>query len=158
MTDNLIAKTVLKNKYWIVEASGSKVGTIQAVDDNSGFVYVYNERREKFKTIKRLSKVYNVIFENSTASRDKQQKLHEVHGYPASVKPWNMLWDVKHQFPVFTKTSKSKSFFCAGFYIIQFNHSWAKSYCPKFITLNRYEFQGPFKTKTEMLDALKAAE
>lgn len=153
----LIAKPILKNKYWIVEDHGSKVGTIQAVEDGS-YVYVHNQHRERFSTIKLLSKAHNVVFESTSVKKDKQAEAHEVYGFPVSNKPWNTLWDVKHQFPVYTKTSKSKSFYCAGYYIIKFNNGWVKSYCPKFITLNRYEFQGPFKTKTEMQEALKAAK
>lgn len=154
----LIARPILKNKYWIVEDNGSKVGTIQAVEDG-GFVYVHNETRERFTTIKLLSKARNVVFDNSTVKKEKTHaESHEVYGYPVSNKPWNILWDVKHQFPVYTKTSKSKSYYCAGYYIIKFNNGWVKSYCPKFITLNRYEFQGPFKSKTDMQEALKAAK
>jgi hypothetical protein len=154
----LIAKPILKNKYWIVESDGAKVGTIQAIDEG-GFVYVRDTTRERFATIKLLSKAHNVLFDNTSAKKEKSTaESHDVHGFPVSNKPWNILWDVKHQFPVYTKTSKSKSFYCAGYYIIKFNNGWVKSYCPKFITLNRYEFQGPFKSKIEMQDALKAAK
>ncbi len=154
----LIARPVLKNKYWIVESEGNKVATIQAVEDG-GFVYVHDNERERFNTIKLLSKAHNVVFDSTTAKKEKVvNESHEAHGFPVTNKPWNTLWDVKHQFPVYTKTSKSKSFYCAGYYIIKFNNGWVKSYCPKFITLNRYEYQGPFKTKAEMQDALRAAK
>lgn len=153
----LIAKTILKNKYWIVEKEGAKIATIQAIDDG-GFVYVQENKREKFSTIKLLSKAYNLVFDNNLRKEKIQFEQHNVHGYPVSNKPWNVLWDVKHQFPVYTKTSKSKSYYCAGYYIIKFNNGWVKSYCPKFITLNRYEFQGPFTSKEEMNEALKAAK
>lgn len=153
----LIAKTILKNKYWIVEKEGAKIATIQAIDDG-GFVYVQENKREKFSTIKLLTKAHNLIFDNNYKKEKGLVEQHNVHGYPVSNKPWNVLWDVKHQFPVYTKTSKSKSFYCAGYYIIKFNNGWVKSYCPKFITLNRYQFQGPFKTKDEMNEALKAAK
>lgn len=153
----LIAKTILKNKYWIVEKEGAKIATIQAIDDG-GFVYVQENKREKFSTIKLLTKAHNLIFDNNYKKEKGLVEQHNVHGYPVSNKPWNVLWDVKHQFPVYTKTSKSKSFYCAGYYVIKFNNGWVKSYCPKFITLNRYQFQGPFKTKDEMNEALKAAK
>lgn len=155
--NELIARPVVKNKYWIVESEGNKVATIQAVDDG-GFVYVYDNERERFTTIKLLSKAHNVVFDSALKKEKLTPESHEVHGYPVSNKPWNLLWDVKHHFPIYTKTSKSKSYYCAGYYIIKFNNGWVKSYCPKFITLNRYDFQGPFKTKTEMQDALKAAK
>lgn len=153
----LIARPVLKNKFWIVESEGNKVATIQASEDG-GFVYVHEDLRERFASIKLLSKAHNVIFDNTAPKKEKAQESHEVHGFPISQKPWNVLWDVKHQFPVYTKTSKSKSYYCAGYYIIKFNNGWVKSYCPKFITLNRYEFQGPFKSKAEMQEALRMAK
>ena len=52
--------------------------------------------------------------------------------------------------PLFTKSEKSKSLYCAGYYIIRFDKGWVKSFCPKLITVERYETQGPFKTDIEM--------
>jgi hypothetical protein len=156
--NELIARPVVKNKYWIVESDGNKIGTIQAIE-KGGFVYVHEQSRVQYTSIKLLSKAHNVIFDSATTKKEKViSELHEVYGYPVSNKPWNSLWDVKHQFPIYTKTNKSKSYYCAGYYIIKFNNGWVKSYCPKFITLNRYDFQGPFKDKTEVQNALKSAK
>jgi hypothetical protein len=153
----LIARPVIKNKFWIVESQGTKVATIQAVEDG-GFVYVHDEERQRFPTIKLLTKEHNIVFDSANAKKEKAvAEQHEVYGYPVTNRAWNTLWDVKHQFPVYTKTSKSKSYYCAGYYIIKFNNGWVKSYCPKFITLNRYEFQGPYKTKFEMQEQLRLA-
>ena len=149
----LIARPVLKNKFWIVESHGNKVATIQAAEDG-GFVYVHDDARERFATIKLLSTAHNVIFDNVAPKKEKSAESHEAHGYPVGHKPWNVLWDVKHQFPVYTNTSKSKSYYFAVYYIIKFNNGWVKSYCPKFITLSRYEYQGPFKTEDEAKTAL----
>lgn len=153
----LIARPVIKNKFWIVEDHGNKIATIQAIEEG-GFVYVHDEQRERYATIKLLTKEHNIKFDNTVSKKEKPSvQEHHVHGYPVSAKPWNVLYDVKHQFPVYTKTSKSKSYYCAGYYIIKFNNGWVKSYCPKFITLNRYEFKGPFKSKTEMQEQLRMA-
>ena len=151
----LEAKTVLKNKFWIVEHQGEKIATIQAVEDG-GFVYASPDERKRYPTIKLLSKERNVIFEEPV-KKLKTVVEHEIHGYPTNGKPWNVLYDVKHHFPIYTKTSKSKSYYCAGHYIIRFNNGWVRSYCPKFITLNRYDYQGPFKTKEEMQEYLRIA-
>lgn len=151
----LIAKPVLKNKYWIVESEGTKIATIQAVEEG-GFVYVQDANRQKYPTIKLLSKEHNIVFDSESTKKSSAAE-HMVYGYPVKQKPWNALWDVKHQFPIFTKTSKSKSYYCAGYYIIKFNTGWVKGICPKFITLNRYEYQGPFKTKEEMQEQLRIA-
>ena len=81
----------------------------------------------------------------------------EVHGFPTSVCPYNSMYDVKHKLPLFTKSEKSKSLYCAGYYIIHFDKGWVKSFCPKLITIERYESQGPFKTDLEMKQALSKA-
>ena len=150
-----VAKPVIKNKFWIVEDQGEKVATIQAVE-NGGFVYVQEDTRQTYPTIKLLSKEHNIQFD--TAKKEKLKiNEHDVYGYPTSTKPYNSLWDVKHGFGVYTKNTKSKSYYCAGYYIIKFNTGWAKAYCPKAITLNRYEYRGPYKTKELMQENLRIA-
>ncbi len=155
MVTDLLAKTILKDKYWIVEHGGEKIATIQAVEEG-GFVYASDSERKQYASIKILSNEHNIIFAKDQP-KSKPAVLHEIYNYPTNCKPWNGLYDVKHQFPIYTKTKKSKSYYCAGFYIICFNNGWVKSYCPKFITLNRYDYQGPFKTKEIMQQQLRIA-
>ena len=147
----LTAKQVLKNKYWIVEQEGEKIATIQAIEDG-GFVYVNGEHRKRYPSIKVLSKEHNVNFEpqNILNKNNATQKL-EVYGFPVVCKPYNILWDLQHRFPIFTKSKKSKSYLCAGHYLINLNNSWIKSFCPKLITLNRYPFKGPFTSENNFL-------
>jgi hypothetical protein len=48
--------------------------------------------------------------------------------------------------------------FCAGYYIVKFETvNWRKAYCPKIITLQRYPYKGPIKSKTEMVAQLNEA-
>jgi hypothetical protein len=148
-----IAKPVVKNKFWVVEDQGHRVATIQAVEDG-GFVYVHDDQRERFASIKLLSKQYNITFDKTAKKSIKAAENH-IHGYPTQAKPHNELYDVTRRLPVYTKTAKSKSYFCAGYYIVQFESHWAKTYCPKLITLNRYPFRGPFATQEEMLQELR---
>lgn len=145
---NLIARPVVKNKFWVVENNDTKVATIQAVEDG-GFVYVENQQRRRYPTIKILSNTHNVTFDNIDKNKIEPE-VDQLHGYPTSHKPYNILWDVKHKFPVFTKSKKSKSFFCAGYYAVKFNDIWVKSFCPKLITVNRYKFRGPFKLEADL--------
>jgi hypothetical protein len=153
MTDR-IAKPVVKNKFWVVEDQGHRVATIQAVEDG-GFVYVHDEQRERFNSIKLLSKQYNIVFDKTAKTSKTQPAGNNVYGYPTQAKPYNELYDVSRKLPVYTKTTKSKSYFCAGYYIVQFDSHWAKAYCPKLITLNRYPFRGPFATQEQMLQELR---
>jgi len=153
---NAVAKPIVKNKYWIVESEGTKIATIQAVEEG-GFVYVHDNQRERFPSIKVLSKQYNIEFAKAEKIKKDKSVGHNVYGYPATSTPHNEVFDVQRKLPIYTKTLKSKSFFCAGYYIIKFSNSWVKATCPKLITLNRYEFQGPFRTTEDMSKAMKTA-
>jgi len=150
----IVAKPVVKNKYWIVEQEGTKIATIQAIEEG-GFVYVHDNYREKFATIKMLTNKYNIEF--AKIEKTKKADTHEVYGFPTGHRPYNEVLDVQRYLPIYTKTAKSKSFFCAGYYIVKFSNNWVRAYCPKLITLNRYEYQGPFKTQERMLESMKEA-
>jgi len=152
----LIAKPVVKNKMWIVEEGGIKVGNIMAVDEG-GVVYVHHNQREQFPSIKLLSKQYNIEFAKAEKPKRVKQDVYDVYGFPTNSAPNNEVLDVQRYLPIYTKGSKSKSFFCAGYYIIKFSSTWVRAYCPKLITLNRYEYQGPFKTQERMVEAMKEA-
>lgn len=143
---NAVAKPVVKNKYWIVEADGNKVATIQAVEEG-GFAFVHDDTREKFASIKMISKKYNIEFVK--ADKPKAAKNSDVYGYPCKGSCYNEIYDVARRLPIYTKTLKSRSYFCAGYYLIKFNNTWIREFSPKLITLNRYEFVGPFKTEAE---------
>ena len=151
----LRAKPVVKNKFWIVEDGDQKVATIQAIDEG-GFVYVHDNQREKFPTVNLLKKKLNINFER-VAAKAKTKAAHEVYNYPCSARPYNELWDVSKKIPIYTKTEKSKSYFCAGYYLIKFSNNWVKAYCPKLITIQRYEFIGPFKSAEEQHAQLRIA-
>ena len=101
----------------------------------------------------------DIIWTDITPSDTNHSKVnHTVHGFPTSVTPYNTMYDVKRKLPLFTKSDKSKSAYCAGYYIIRFDKAWTKSFCPKLITLDRYENKGPFKTELEMREELRRAK
>ena len=142
----LIATPIVKNKFWVVEARGNKIATIQARDDG-GFVYVHDDEREYFPTVKVLKKTYNIKF--CSSAKNKKETTNIVYGFPVSGKAYNQVYDVQRKLPIYSKTLKSKSLFCAGYYLIRMNNIWTTTFCPKNITVNRYEYIGPFKTEQE---------
>lgn len=149
----LIAKPIVKNKFWVVEDSGQKVATIQATEDG-GIVYVYDDRREKYPSVKILSKQHNIKFTKQTKEKSTH-KSNTVYGFPVTGKTFNEIFDVKRRLPIYTKTAKSKSQYCAGYYLIKTSHAWSKVFCPKSISVNRYPYLGPFTTEEETLKVLK---
>jgi len=163
------AKSLVKDKFWIVEENGTKLGTLQKQNDNGWIFLSKTDKREVFHTQESLFQKFGFqVFDETAVKQEdeksvdkwdvKQAESFEVHGYPCSQKPHNPLWDVQKNLPLYTKTPKSKSMFCAGYYIVKFETvNWRKAYCPKIITLQRYPYKGPIKSKTEMVAQLNEA-
>ena len=148
------AKEVLNGKFWIVEDDGVRIGTL-ALDDNQ---YMLSDASgTRFLTEKQLKKKLGKDMTWTKLAITETVPDKEVHGYVTSCSPYNPMYDVSRKLPLFTKSEKSKSIYCAGYYIIRFDKGWVKSFCPKLITLERYEFKGPFKTDIEMRTELSKA-
>ena len=148
------AKEILKDKFWIVEQGGLRIGTLRKSEDNK-FVLSNKNGHQIFKNAKSLKDQFGSEFFVAKILKDADATGEkEVHGYPTSWVPHNPLYDIQKKLPLFTKSSDSKSLYCAGYYVIKFNKGWVKSFCPKLITLQRYEFKGPFKTDLEMKQVL----
>jgi len=148
----LIATPVVKNKFWVVEDRGNKIATIQAREDG-GFVYVHDDQREYFPSTRDLKQKLNIKFGSIT--RKHKEDIKTIYGFPVKGKIYNQVFDVQRRLPIYTKQEKSKSFYCAGFYLIKFNNIWNEYFCPKNITLQRYQYLGPFKSKDEVQNKLK---
>ena len=148
------AKEIIKNKFWIVETKGEKFGTISLNDDQ--YILSTPKGTNFYNTEKQLSNALNSSI--SWSSLEIKESIEkEVHGYPTSCVPYNPIYDVKQRLALFTKSSKSKSLYAAGYFIIRFEKGWVKSFCPKMITLDRYESKGPFKTDIIMRTELSRA-
>ena len=153
MTD-IHAKPIIKDKFWIVEENGLKVATLRKNEDNR-FVMSNETGIQIYDTKESLTREFGKnFFVVKIVKEADNAEPNEVHGYPTSTSPHNAMFDIKRKLPLFTKSSDSKSLYCAGYYCIKFDKGWVKSFCPKKITLERYPFKGPFKTELEMKQVL----
>lgn len=153
MTD-LHAKPIIENKFWVVEKNGEKFATLRKNDDNH-FVLSNETGMQVYSSKESLTKQFGKDFFVAKILKEaNDSKVKEVHGYACSVSPFNSMYDIQKKLPIFTKSKDSKSHYCAGYYVIKFDKGWVKSFCPKLITLQRYEYQGPFKTEIEMKQVL----
>jgi hypothetical protein len=148
-----IAKVLVPNKIWIVENGGKKVGTLNK--EKKGFSFYRKGEKINIATKEEIKiqfgeDVTKEVEKIIKLSDKKKEKSSDVYDYPCSSKPHNPVYNIKKKLPIYSKSSKSKSLYCAGYYVIQFRKGWVKSFCPKLITLERYSFNGPFKTEEEM--------
>jgi hypothetical protein len=146
----IISKTLIPNKEWILKNEGEKIGTIAKI--KKGYNFLKKGNQLQYKSIDEIRENFGIEITLPT----NQQKLssngapYHIYNFPCSSPPFDDVYNVKKKLPLFAKSLKSKSRYCAGYYIIKFRKGWVKSFCPKLITLERYKFVGPFKTEQEM--------
>lgn len=154
----LHAKPIIDGKFWIVEDHGNKVGVLK-VTEQKKYVFSSKDKVATFDNKKKLFETFGKdFFQTRTSTQQVESDNFEVYGYPTSSTPHNPMLDVKRNLPLFTKSDKSKSVYCAGYYIIKFDKGWVKSFCPKLITVERYDYEGPFHTELEMKQRLSNAK
>lgn len=151
MNNKLIAKPILKNKFWVLEKDGKQIATISALDDQ--YMLSDSKGSHMFKNFSQIKKRFN--FDVERIGTPSENKERSVYGYPTKTVPYNITYNIKKKIPLFSKSKKSKSLFCAGYYIIKFDNGWLRSFCPKLVTVEQYETKGPFKTEEEMKIELK---
>jgi hypothetical protein len=153
---NISAKPIIDNKFWIVENEGVKVGTLRK-NEFSQFVFSNEEGVVVYHSKKSITNEFgDDFFVAKIIKEADNSNPKEVHGFGTSTTPHNAMYDIQKKLPLFTKSKDSKSLYCAGYYVIRFEKGWVKSFCPKLITLQRYQYKGPFKTDLEMKQVLSS--
>jgi hypothetical protein len=143
MTD-LIAKPIIKNQYWVITDGDKKVGNVVA--DQDGFGVKLNGNSSHFTSTDDIKKNTKITFESFTAKTKTNYPYPE---YPTTNRVYNSVMDIKRKLHLFTKTPKSKCFHVAGWFVINQNGTEQVSFCPKYIFIQRYSYQGPFKSETQ---------
>jgi len=145
MSKPLIAKPVVKNQFWIVTDGTSKVGNVIA--DGSGFEVKLNGSKTHFKNTSAIKKQTSIEFQQTKA--EKIKKEIPFNEYPTTKKVYNSMLDIKRKIHLFTKTTKSKCYHAAGWYVMYQSEEPIVVFCPKYIFIQRYEYEGPYKTEDE---------
>lgn len=153
----LNAKPIVDGKFWIVEDQGNKVGILK-ITEQKKYVFSSKDNVAIFDNKKKLVEQFGKDFFQTKKQEITEQIANDVYGYPTSTTPHNPMFDVKRNLPLFTKSDKSKSVYCAGYYTIKFDKGWVRSFCPKLITIERYPYDGPFLTELEMKQRLANAK
>jgi hypothetical protein len=154
MTTN--AKILVPNKCWILESGGFKFATLSK--EKKGYSIACRGQKVNVNTLKEIQERFGITLDSAHLKKDRQSKKveQEIYGYPINGRAYNPLWNVPKKLPIYAKSNKSKSLYCAGYYVICFRKGWVKSFCPKLITLERYPYKGPFKTELEMRTILNS--
>jgi hypothetical protein len=139
----ILAKNVIKDKFWILEENAKRVGMMNFKDDN----YVISLKRKDYLA-RDTKELKNLGIE--IVVRDYTHGGHlEVMGYPTDQEE---VFNVKEieGYPTFTKKAASKSTHVAGWYGLKFKNGWVCSLCPRLSTIKTNQHVGPYKTKMDL--------
>jgi len=142
----IVAKPVVPNQFWILKDGENKVGNIEA--GPNGFAVKIGNQIQSYKTISTIKQKVAISFE-PTVKNIEDNSINTAHGFPTDGHPYNSIFDVKHQVPLWTHEPRSKSWYAAGWYQVKQGRSWTTEFCPKLITLQRYPYRGPFHTEEQ---------
>jgi hypothetical protein len=150
------AKVLVPNKFWILENDEGKFATLSK--DKKGYSILCRGQKIEVHDLTEIKERFGITITEDAIKKEKQSKdtPTDIYGFPVNGRAFEPLWNVQKRLPIYAKSSKSKSLYCAGYYVIQFRKGWVKSFCPKLITLERYPFKGPFKTEIEMRSVLNS--
>jgi hypothetical protein len=145
----IISKVLIPNKEWLIKDETSKIGSL--IKCKKGYDFFRKGEKMSISNIDQFKKEFNLELEAKNSLKFKMDPAsYSIYDYPCSSKPFEPVYNLKKKLPLFAKSSKSKSQYCAGYYVIKFRKGWVKSFCPKLITLERYPYYGPVKTEQEM--------
>ena len=150
--NSMLAKTIMPGKFWILEESGQKIGTIHNGDNV--FTLSFKGGLKRYNDLKVLEDELHVSLGESAEAVNVRSTNDSVLEYPTA---WALIYNKQELegLPVFTKTENSKSFHAAGYYGIQFPNGWTTSFCPSLTTIKGYRYIGPFKTQSDMTVAIQ---
>jgi len=140
--NTLIAKPIIKNQYWVVVDGKNKVGNVIAND--TGYELKIGPTKTYFDSAKDLQKETKIQFQSIRPSAEVLTT-----DLPIPDKAFNAVYDVQRKIHLFTTTQKSKCYHAAGWFVVTQGSSKSLIKYPKYILLQRYHYDGPYKTEAD---------
>ena len=141
----LTAKPITDGEFWILTQNDKKVGNVCA--NSAGYGVQLAGSFFQFESTKDIQKKTKIKF--VAPEKTELPETTPYPEYPTTARTYNSVFDVKRGLHVFTKTRKSKCFHAAGYFVVDNHGTKEIIFCPKYIFIQRYPYNGPFKTKNE---------
>lgn len=142
----LVAKPIRKNELWVITDGEKKIGNVESV--GHGYNVKIGDSETHFASTKSIEKMIHLVFERPQ-KLTKKDELPYAH-WPTTGRTYNNFYDVKRKVHVYTKTTASKCYYAAGYFKILMNDEWQDIFCPKYIFIQRYPYQGPYNSESEI--------
>lgn len=149
---NIETKLLLKNKEWIICQNEYKIGSI--CKEKNKYFFLKNGKKLEIKNLSEFENNFGIKLPTENKLISTKHDSAQIYGYPCKSKPVNPIFNLKKKLPLFLKRLNSKSYYCAGYYLIKLKKGWVKNFCPKLVTLNNNIYYGPFKSDLELKQKL----
>lgn len=140
--EKIEAKVIIKDQYWILHKNQIKVGQIRKAGQGLE-VRINGQHATTFKDLSDMQQ--SGMFTFTEIKQEDDEPTDNVHGFPTDGLAHNSMWNLQYRLPLFTKSAESKSWYAAGWYYVQIKGKpRTVEFCPKLITLQRNQFEGPY--------------
>lgn len=157
MTETEFEKTMLQqisDVAWLVHHRGHKLGILNK-DVQETFTYINGQDFIEFHGEHEVIEHFgnSSLFDDQITTPSYVQDKYYVKGYevdyaePIALEETDP--DYSNDIPLYTKIEGSKVYYAAGYYCINFEKGWKHAHGPKLATLQKYGFEGPFRTVLE---------
>lgn len=145
---------------WLVRQGANKMGILNK-DVQDHYFYINGKEMVSLDNEEDVEKFFgnaDIFNEQITDSATEPDSFY-IKGHlidyetPYPLDPGEVDYDP--DVPLYTKTPDSNIYYAAGWYCINFDKCWKHGHGPKYSTLIKYGFRGPFKTEEECKIILK---
>lgn len=152
----------LTQSSWLVitEGTNEKVGLLSEQRDKLKFIA--KAANAEFKDRQDVTEFFNQedLFQTviEVKSSDDDNKEYFVNGFPVKAGVAHEVKDksIETDLPIYAKSESSDSYYVAGYFCLNFHETgWTHAFCPRWKTLEKYEYVGPLKTEDEMKAMLR---
>ena len=146
---------------WLVQQGEMKMG-ILSKDRQEHYTFISGKELIKFEDDMEVrthfgnASLFETRITENTSTKDSYYIGGHLVDYPEPFAVDESNPDYRPDVPLYTKIEGSNVYYAAGFYAIQFEKGWKHSNSPKFSTLKKYGFEGPFKTLIDVKQRVKA--
>lgn len=145
---------------WLVHQGENRLGILNK-DVQDHYFYITGKELLEFDDDTEVQQHFgNVkLFEEQIQNSAKVQDTYYIKGYaveypdPFALEEGHP--DYNEDLPLYTKIEGNAVYYAAGYYCINFEKGWKQANSPKLATLEKYGYEGPFKTEIEMRQRLR---
>lgn len=163
MTNSEFEKTKLQqisDVAWLVHQGNHKLGILNK-DVQNHYTYITGKELVSFDNDNEVIEHFGnlTLFKEQITAPAQRHDKYFIRGYEVDYEEPFALEenhpDYNADIPLYTKIEGSDVYYAAGFYCINFEKGWKHAHGPKYSTLLKYGFKGPFKTELEVKQKIK---